>query len=98
MGKSLGPNGLAEMRDGLRVAEKILKAHGLSLQSVGFQAHPTLRATKPLVTSRTRNGAWFFARSPKWMNLRKKGTIVMRAPAGRSFKMGEDDCVILLMD
>ena len=31
VGKSPGANALAEMGDGLRVAEKVLKAHGLSL-------------------------------------------------------------------
>jgi hypothetical protein len=31
VGKAPGANALAEMCDGLRVAEKILKAHGLSL-------------------------------------------------------------------
>jgi hypothetical protein len=32
VGKTPGANALAEMGDGLRVAEELLKAHGLSLE------------------------------------------------------------------
>jgi hypothetical protein len=32
VGKALGADRLAEMGDGLRVAKKVLKAHGLSLE------------------------------------------------------------------
>ena len=35
MGKTAGADALAEMGDGLRVAEKVLKAHGLSVEQSG---------------------------------------------------------------
>jgi hypothetical protein len=49
MGKTLGADGFAEMGDGLGVAEKILKAHGLRIVHFGKQTSGWTQATRRLL-------------------------------------------------